>query len=307
MSIVKQTSGLIASDPLNNVDMTQQQLQSQNKYWTYNGSAWGEGAPFSFNENTSGHHAGFHIGVQALTNGRYAGFFAVTPMTSGQVFHAVITEPIRTTPPTLQVVFNSALYVQTGNGSINYVSCGATTTNGGTMWGIWEATGNTTVAKTLKNLWTDPSPNQPLTRSCTIVTNGSNSLTVYLDNVNVFSSTTLNLQMPSPFQAFIEVQTSYAGQMFTGTFTDFYASTTPSLTVTNLPSSASSVQLVDSLGNVMVASVSNGVAVFDLGGKTIPFSASIVVKDASGNTIVASDPSNPFRLVGGDTYAFVSN
>jgi hypothetical protein len=160
------------------------------------------------------------------------------------------------------------------------------------------------MATSFTQLWSDPSPNQPLTRSCTLITNGNNYLSVYLDNELRFMSTTLHLMMASPFIAFLECQTSYSGQMLSGTFEDFYVSTTPTLTVTNLPSTASSVQLVDSLGNAMTAPVSNGVAVLDIGGKTFPFSASIIVKDSTGSTIVAS---GTLSLVGGDTYTVVAS
>jgi len=285
---------LVASDALNDKSFS---TGYQSSYWRYNGDAVGQNAPYSYSEDTNG----FHIGVQAVTAGTYAGFYAVTPQTTAQLFHAVITEPVRTIP---SYVFNTALYVQTGDGSVNYVSCGAQTTAGGTAWSVWEATGDTTQATTFTQLWLDTSPNQSLNRSCTIITNGSNSLTVYLDNAQVFMSTTLQLKMPSPFIAFVECQTSYSGQMLTGTFEDFYVSTTPVLTVNNLPSTASSVQLVDSQGNVMTAQVSNGVAVFDLGGKHFPFSASIVVKDSAGNTIVAS---GTLSLVGGDVYTIVAS
>jgi len=296
-SIVKQSSGLVAHDSLTDASF---QKPATSNYWTYYGDAVAQGAPYTYSEDTSG----FHIGVQAVAAGKYAGFYALSPLTTAQVYHATIHEPVQTIPTD---VFNTALYVQTGNGLVNYVSCGAQTTRDGTVWSVWWATGDTTQATNFTPLYIDPAPNQPLTRSCTIITNGSNYLSVYLDNTNVFMSTTLNLQIPSPFEAFLECQTSYAGQLLSGTFTDFYISTNTLLTVTNLPSTASSVQLVDSVGNVMSAQVSNGVAVFDLGGKTIPFSASMVVKDSSGNTIVASDPSNPFRLVGGDTYTVVAS
>jgi hypothetical protein len=269
----------------------------QSKYWHYGGSAVAQNAPYSYSEDSSG----FHIGVQAVAPAKYAGFYAVSPYTAAQLFHAVIHEPVQTIP---QNVFNTALYVQSGNASVNYVFCGAQTTSSGTVWSVWQATGNITMATSFTQLWSDPSPNQPLTRSCTIITNGNNYLSVYLDNALRFMSTTLHLKMSSPFIAFLECQTSYAGQMLTGTFEDFYVSTTPTLTVTNLPSTASSVQLVDSLGNVMTAPVSNGVAVFDIGGKTFPFSASIIVKDSTGSTIVAS---GTLSLVGGDTYTVVAS
>jgi hypothetical protein len=293
-SIVRQSSGLVAHDPLNDASI---KTGDTSRYWRYGGSAAAQNAPYSYSEDSSG----FHIGVQAVAPGTYAGYYAVSPLTTAQLFHATIQEPVRTIP---QNVFNTVLYVQSGDGSVNYVTCGAQTTAGGTAWSVWAATGDTTQATSFTQLWLDTSPNQSLTRSCTIITNGSNYLLVYLDNAQVFMSNTLSLKMASPFLAFLECQTSYAGQMLSGTFTDFYVSTTPTLTVTNLPPTASSVQLVDSLGNVISAPVSNGVAVFDIGGKTFPFSASIIVKDSSGSTIVAS---GTLSLVGGDTYTVVAS
>jgi hypothetical protein len=293
----KEATGLVVHDPLNNVTMTQAQLQSTNRYWKYDGSARGENAPYSFSEDTQG----FHIGVQALADGKYAGFFAVTPNIAAQVFHAVITGPAQTIP---NDVYNTALYVQTWNGSIDYVSCGSMTLSSGTYWGVWSATGNSTMAKTSTQLYEDTTPNQPLTRSCTIVTDGKSFLSVYMDNVNVFQSNTLNLQMPSPFQGFIEVQSSYPGQMLSGTFTDFYASTTTALTVDNLPAGAASVRLVDQSGLVIASSPSsNGIATLDIARFHYPLSASIVVKDSSGNTMVAS---SVLSLTGGDRYGVVA-
>jgi len=296
-SLSKEGGGLVVRDPLNNVTMTQQQLQTTNRYWKYDGSARGEGAPYSFSEDTQG----FHVGAQALTDGKYAGFFAVTPNISAQVFHANITGPGQTIP---NDVFNTALYVQTWNGSIDYVSCGSMTLASGTYWGVWSATGNSTMAKTSTQLWEDTTPNQPLTRSCTIITDGKNYLSVYLDNTNVYQSASLNLQMPSPFQAFIEVQSSYPGQMLSGTFKDFYVSTITGLTVDNLPAGASSVQLVSPSAVVLMSSpASGGVAILDIGRFHFPLSASIVVKDSSGNTIVAS---SVLSLTGGDRYGVVA-
>jgi hypothetical protein len=296
-SLVKEANGLVAYDPLNNVTKSQAQLQATSRYWVYGGSAQPQNAPYQFNEDPQG----FHIGVQALASGKYAGFYAVTPATTAQVYHAVITEPSQTIPTD---VYNTALYVQTANGSINYIFCGAQTLPSGVTWSVWSATGDTTQAKTFTQLWYDPSPNQPLTRSCTLVTNGKNYLVVYLDNSQVYQSSSLNLQMPSPFIAFLEVQTSYPGQMLIGTFTNFYVSTTTSLTVDNLPSGASSVQLVDQSGSILASSpVSNGVAVLDIARYAFPLSASIVVKDSGGGTIVAS---GVLSLVGGDRYGVVT-
>jgi len=296
-SLVKEANGLVARDPLNNVTMSQQQLQASSRYWRYGGDAVGLNAPYQFNEDPQG----FHIGVQATASGKYAGFYAVTPPSNAQVYHARITEPVQTIPSD---VFNAALYVQTGNGSVDYVFCGPQTTASGTTWSVWQATGNSTMAKSFTQLWFDPTPNQPLTRSCTLVTNGANYLAVYIDNSLVYQSSALKLSMPSPFIAFLEVQSSYAGQMLSGTFTDFYATMGPAVTVDNLPAGAATVQLVDSFGNVITSSpVSNGIAVLDIGRYPFPLPASIVVNDSTGGTLASS---GPLTLWGGDRYGVVA-
>ena len=297
-TVAKQSSGLVLFDPLNDVTMSQQQLQAQGRY-TYGGDAIAEKAPYSFSEDSNG----FHIGVQAPATpaGTYAGFYAADlNFNQGQVFHATITAPSRTIP---SGYYNTGLYVQTGNGYIDYIFCGEQTDSLGTYWGVSYATSNnTSTATNNQNLYYDSSPNQALTRSCTIVTNGSNMLKVYVDNVLVYSSTALNLMFARPFQTYLEVESSYSGAVLSGTFTDFYVTTTTSLTISNLPASASSVQLVGRSGNVLMSSpVSGGVAVLDIAGNTFPLSASIVVKDSGGNTIASS---SVFALWGGDVYSY---
>jgi len=100
------------------------------------------------------------------------------------------------------------------------------------------------------------------------------------------------------------VQSSYAGQLLTGTFTTFYATTGTSISVTNLPSNAATVQLVGASGTVLASSpVSNGVATLDIGNNSFPLSARIVAKSADGTTLVSSAV---VFLWGGDTYAMAS-
>ncbi len=71
-SINKAQSGLVAFDPLNNETKTQQQLQSEHKYWVYGGDAPARNAPFDFFKDL----LGFHIGIQAQTDGAWAGYYA---------------------------------------------------------------------------------------------------------------------------------------------------------------------------------------------------------------------------------------
>jgi hypothetical protein len=274
--------------------MTQAQLQAQGRYYFY-GSAPVQNAPYNFYEDQQG----LHIGVQAVTQNTYAGFFAQRNFNVGQVFHANITAPVRTIP---SGYYNTGIYLQTGNGYISYIFCGAVTSSYGTLWSVQQATSNNVnYAQNYTVLYTDYSANQALSRSCTIATNGSNYLAVYIDNSLKYSSSTLNLQYTRPLQVYLESQSSYAGQELYGTFMDFYVTLGTAITVSNLGANAASLQLVSPSGVVLVSSpVSNGIAVLDIGKFTFPLSASMVVKDSSGGTIVAS---GGLSLVGGDTYA----
>ena len=292
-AISQSSSGLVFQDPLT-ATMTQQQLDSQGTY-TWQGSAQGyPNAPYNYSEDSQG----LHIGVQAPAPGAYAGFFGTKNFNTGDVFHAVITAPSRTIPSD---DYNVGIYVQTGNGPIDYIFCGPDTSSSGTFWGVTIATSNNNNSATnYNNVYVDTSANQPLTRSCTVVTDGNNLLKVYIDNSLVYSTTSANLGYSRPLEMYLEVESSYNGQELYGTFTDFYVTTSTTLTVNGVPSGVSSVQLVSSSGTVLATSaVTNGVATFDLGPYTYPVSASIVLKDSSGGTVASS---GTFNLYGGDVY-----
>src|SRR2546430_2729136 len=111
ISLVK--SGLAASDPLNNETKTQQQLQSNPRYWTYGGDAplQTPPAPYDFYKDPQG----LHIGVQSTGNDangqpKWAGFYALAPGTNAALFHAVVSTPLRSIPSNY---YENSLYVQT--------------------------------------------------------------------------------------------------------------------------------------------------------------------------------------------------
>ena len=293
ITITKVQSGLVASDSLTNETLTQQQLQANPGYWNYDGDAPAEKAPYSFYRDTSG----LHIGMQAPRSGTWAGFFAESPNHNAQLWSSVITNPVRTIPTQY---YENGMYVQTANGLINYVTCSTLTNNQATVWTIISTTGNTRQATGYDVLWMDNSGNQPLTRDCTMVTNGDNYLKVYLDGVMVYSSNTLKLQMPAPFNAYLEPETSYAGQMLIGTFTNYYVALGENVQVTGLPSNAAHVDIVNGGGTVLATSqVSSGTATLNVGQYAFPLSANIKVYD-SNNNLMASNPEN---ISGGDVYS----
>ena len=294
-SITQVNSGLVASDPLNNETKTQQQLQADQKYWKYGGDAPALNAPYDFYKDTQG----LHIGAKAPANGTYAGYYAVTPNTSAALFHAVVTAPSRTISSDF---YENGMYIQTSAIDVNYVACYTDTSKWGTVWAVASATGNPFGTTNFTALWFDQSANQPLTRDCTIITNGNNYLKVYLDGVMVYTSNTLKLQMPAPFNAYLEPQSSYTGQLLNGTYTDYYAASGENIKVTNNPIFAATVKLVDPTGKVLAtAPVNSGDATLNIGQYHMPLAAYVKVYDSNGIQIAST--SSPVNIFGGDVYS----
>jgi len=298
-TINKIQCGLYASDPLNNQTKTQEQLDANSTYWVYGGDAPAENAPYSYYQDTQG----LHIGVQAPANGTYAGYYAVAPNSNAMLFHAILTAPVRTVP---YGDFQNGLYVQTTQAPVNYVTCVSITDDIGTVWALVHTYGSPFGSLVFDTLWVDTSDNQPLTRDCTIITNGHNYLKLYMDNVLVYSSNTLALGMPAPFNAFLEPQTSYDGAQLFGTYADFYSALGENVKVINNPSNAAVAQIVDSSGNLLAsAPVILGNATIDIGRYHLPATANIQVLD-SGNVSLASSPVVQ-NVYGGDVYSVVTS
>ena len=296
-SIDKVKSGLVVSDSLTNETLNKQQLLSNPRYWTYGGSAQVLNTPYDIFKDPQG----IHIGVQSLQNGTYTGFYAVTPNTNAMLFHAVITtQP--TTLPIMTDFYENGLYVQTaGIPNVNYVTCTSDTSFWGTSWAIIWATGNPFGITDYK-VFNVTSTADPTTADCTIVTNGNNFLKVYIDGRLVYSNSTLNLQMPGPFNAFLEPQTSYPSQMLYGTYKDYYSTTDEKVKVTNNPPLAANVKLVDSSGKVLASSnVVSGTATLVIGQYHMPLAAYIKVYESNGIQLASTQA--PVNIFGGDTYS----
>ena len=300
-SIVKVKSGLIIADGLNNENQTKEQLMTNQQYWHYTGSAVVRNALFDLYGDTQG----LHIGVKAPSNGTYAGFFAVNPETKAMLFHSVISSGIRAISDS-DNYFQNGLYVQTSNGSINYVSCVSVTNHVKTVWSVVSAEGDTGGARQFHVLWTNSSLNQPLTRECTVITNGQNYLKVYMDNVLVYSNNTLDLPMPDPFLTFLEVQSSYNGKPLYGTYRDFYITSNENIDVISNPSTATTVKLVDLTGAVLASGdVVDGTARLNVGKYHFPLTANIVVYNSTNVPIVST--SSPVKIFGGDVFSARQN
>jgi hypothetical protein len=294
-SITMVSSGFVAADPLNDRNADSSQLKTNNPHnWFYYGSAVAQNAPVTYYQDTT---QGLQLGVEAVAAGQWAGFYAETPDTNAQLFHAVLTIPYNSVQDN---TFDTGMYVQTNNGLINYVTCAAMATPSGNAWAVVRTTGDYNQATEFQTLWSDSSVGQPQTRDCTIITNGSSMLQVYLDGRLVYSSNSLNLQMPPPFNVYLEVQSSSPTQMLLGTYTDYYAAASSSITINSAPAGGTVKLLQGSSVVATGAAGSDGKASIDLGKYHFPLSVSIQVFGPDGK--MTSSTSSSIAIWGGDIY-----
>jgi hypothetical protein len=313
-SMNKVKSGLFISDSLKNGNLTREQLfefnQKYNHVWTLYGSAVARKAPVAISENTA---EGLSLGIKAAVKGNWAGYFAMTRDDYASLFHAVMTIPAHSLAVAPSYTgpkderFSVGLYVQTSiiYGNINYVGCVGESGPDGRKWRVETGTGNTTQVTQEHDLpVTVLGKSEPLTRDCTIITNGDNYLRVYLDNRLVFASDKLNLQMPRPFNSYLEVQTTYSDKNLYGKFKDYYSTGDENVEVINAPVGGS-VKIIGTASSSKVLAYApidqRGIANLNIGQNHFPLTGQIRVFNST-NHMVTSSASNS-ALFGGDIYS----
>ncbi|MBI2184640.1 MAG: hypothetical protein HYU39_06745 [Thaumarchaeota archaeon] len=281
--ITRVQSGLVAFDSLTTGNMD---------YWTFWGSAVNTPLLRDYYEDSQG----LHIGVQSPYSGKWVNYAAVSPDTNAYLFHSVVTNPYSSIS---DGVVDVGLYVVASTS--NYVGCIAVADFSGHYWAVVQAYGTTLGDATMTTLYQSPLNTMPLTQDCTIITNGDNYLKVYLGGNVVFSGSNMVMNMPTPFNAFLQIDASAPGSIHYGTYLNYYATSSERVTVTNAPLDGT-VQVVDSFNNVL-ASVPvdpDGTATMFVGMYSSPLNAFIKVYDST-NTLVASTTST-IPIWGGDTY-----
>ncbi len=285
LSVNKTSSGLVTSDSLTTGSVG---------LWTFGGSAVVEGAPNKYSEDSNG----LHLGVQSNVGGQWAGYYAARGE-NAQLFHAILSLPSATIAASHD--FNTGLYVQTGGINVNYVTCAGGVNNVGYYWQVVQATGDVNSATKYNVLWFQWMNGQPLARDCTIVTNGSNLLDVYLDGTLVYTSSSMTLGYQYPLTVFLEVQTTDNTVMHFSTYTDYYATSSDTVTVNGAPA-GSTVEIVGQSGNVLASAPAgvDGSAQLKIAKYHMPLSANVEVLVMG--VVVASTPTTA-AIYGGDVYS----
>jgi hypothetical protein len=308
------SSGLVASDSLTSGgnDYCSASSGGNNDtrnintgYWNLGGDAEQSGRAWTYCEGSSG----LWLSVTAPGDGTWAGIYAESPNEQVMLYHTDLTLPAYTIQNGNNG-FNTGLYVQcsvsgasTSCGVINYVTCyGVLYGPDSYQWGAEIATGTATQATNYQQIWSGPilSGPGPSTEDCTIVTNGSNLLYVFMNGTEVYGSTNAGLNMPQPFNAYLEVQSTSSTRLY-GQYTDYYSNLNSSVAVTNVPA-GNTVELVS--GGTVYSSTLNtkgsGATLYlDIAAYDLPLPATLEV--LSGGSLVASTSGS---FWGGDVYKF---
>jgi hypothetical protein len=301
MPITKVQSGLVASDALVS-PQTQQQLLSNQTYWAYGGTADVQSSYYSVAVTTNE----LEIGVTSPTQGQWLGYYAVSPPTNATLASALLTAPSNSVPGRYSV----GLYVQSTNQILNYVGCVAATSPQGTEWEVVHDLATNSTNGSIVPLWGVSNSGQKLTQDCTIITNGTNYLKVYLNHVVVYQSSTLQLGMQAPYNFYLESESSTTGGLIYGGYQNFYAAQSEDVKIVNAPSNALTAAVVGSNGSVLAtAPVTSGTANVVLGQYAFPQAASVRLYNSSTNisnsSLIASSPSHA-SVSGGDVFTFGS-
>ncbi len=292
-SINKIKSGLVISVPLDNEILTKDQFEESNDLWVLGGSAQDLQTPYDYFMDTDG----VHIGVKSPESGTYVGSFALLPPTEGTLFHSSITSPQRSIP---NDYLQNGLFVRGSEGPNNYLTCNAVTNQDGTSWSITYSYEDSNGDSQFEFLFEDYDQNAPLSRDCTIVTNGYDLLRVFLDESEVFTSYEMNMNMKPPLMSSLSTQSSHDGKTLYGVFSDFYITLDTIIQVNNLPPSADRVALIDSSNNEIASGiVKNGLSIVEVGKFNLPLTAT--VRAMVGDDPIAST-SGPISIYGGDIY-----
>ena len=282
-------SGSVAADSLTTGNTTS---------WTFGGEATIlPGAKYTYSEDAQG----LHIGVQAGAPNQWAGFYAASQNTTASLFHAFITLPYTSMPTGEE--YNTGIYVQTANKNIiNYIGCLAVAYDGGPYyWTVNHSYGPADQATTIETLY-QSNGTMPLAQDCTIITNGSNYLKVYLGGQVVVNRNNMSLSIPAPFNTYLEVQTTSTSAMRNGTYTDYYATLGENVAVSGAPPGGR-VQIEDASGGVLVSSTANdtGVASLNVGQYHLPLNGYYIRVYDIDDTLLGSTPS-AVTIWGGDVY-----
>jgi hypothetical protein len=168
--------------------------------------------------------AGLTVGVRRHSGG-FAGWFAVTrwALPAQGVYHVRMSKPPgQLSGPGAQgeAVFAVQTATTKLNGLINYVVVASRSAGGATSWLVGYAQGRLSHARLQVLYQTPASASAPSSREVSLATDGRRRLVVCFGRQVVYASDSLSMDIPAPYQAYLEVQSS--GPPYQARFSDLW-------------------------------------------------------------------------------------
>ncbi|MEO9295321.1 MAG: hypothetical protein ABI347_06955 [Nitrososphaera sp.] len=262
--------------------------------WFFDGSATVRGGSYDISQVRE---KGLYVGVSDPNPGDsvWSGIFAMSPNDYSSLYHVSITVPSAAVIDPADYA-NLGMYVQTDvtTGRINYVGCTIDIRPDKLILRVESGLGNDALVTSRTVHWEKAVSLDQKTMDCTLVTNGNNYFSATINGERVFVSDKLDLQMPRPFNSYLETQVKGIPDLVYGKFSDYYSAFSGELRVIKL----SPGQKV-SLGGVTAEADNAGIARLDISALRLPYSGSLIVDGEHADSVLARDD-----FMGGDLYSY---
>jgi hypothetical protein len=277
-----------------NVDGTDD-MRQEYPQWFFDGSVMVRGGQYDISQK-SGEGLLVGVGDPDTTDDTWSGIFAMTPNDYSSVYHVTMQVPELPVSNDPDDYANIGMYVQTDTttGRINYIACIVDIRPDKLFYRVESGLGNSDSVTSWTVHWEKEMSIDEGTMDCTLLTDGDSHMAAIINGERVFESHGLDLQMPRPFNAYLETQVYGIPDLVYGKFYDYYSTFSSEIRVIKLAPG----QIV-SLGNVTAAADSKGVARLDTFGLPQPYSGTLTVHgQQADSTLTRGD------FIGGDLYSY---
>lgn len=282
-------SETFADETVNGIDA----MKSKYPPWFFDGSARVRGGQYDVSQVAG---EGMYVGVSDPNSydNIWSGIFAMSPNDYSSLYHVTIHVPPLPVSYDPADYANLGMYVQTDTttGRINYVACIIDMRPDRLIFRAESGLGNGDSVTSWNILWEREMGLDQEQMDCTLITNGDNHMAVIINGERVFESDDLNLQMPRPFNAYLETQVTGIPEIVYGRFSNYYSTFTSEIRVIKLNPG----QQV-SLGNVTAVADGAGIAHLDVSSLPQPYSGKLTVYSQRGDSVLVKD-----NFMGGDLY-----
>lgn len=279
-------------------DMTVNGIDSmKDKYpsWFFDGSARVRGGQYDVSQVAG---EGLYVGVNDPNpdDAIWSGIFAMSPNDYSSLYHVTIELPPLPVSYDPADYANLGMYVQTdtATGRINYIACIIDMRPDRLIYRVESGLGNDDSVTSRKVHWEKEMDLDQQEMDCTLITNGDKHMTAIINGERVFESFGLDLQMPRPFNAYLETQVTGIPEMVYGKFTNYYSAFTSEIRIVKLEPG----QFV-SLGNVTAIADSEGIARLDTATLSQPYSGELKIYAQRGDSVLVKND-----FMAGDVYSY---